>query len=87
MVAHRVIAISEEGMETKGDANEYSDGIAVRKENFCGKIVCTIPKLGMAFEWLQTKKGRITGITALLCLLGISWITSDAFMIESEEAE
>ena len=27
LVTHRVIAVTEEGLETKGDANELSDGI------------------------------------------------------------
>lgn len=36
MVTHRVISITEEGMETQGDANDVSDGISTTRENFAG---------------------------------------------------
>lgn len=70
MAAHRVIRVTEEGMETKGDANEYSDGIRVREDNFRGKVVFTIPYAGRLIRPLQSKKGRILGFTGLLaCFL------------------
>ena len=37
-VTHRVKAVTREGIETKGDANDHSDGISVNPENFIEKI-------------------------------------------------
>ena len=46
LVTHRVITITAQGMETKGDANEVSDGITTTKENFHGKTIGSIPGIG-----------------------------------------
>ena len=46
LVTHRVITITAQGMETKGDANEVSDGITTTEENFHGKTVGSIPGIG-----------------------------------------
>lgn len=46
-VTHRVVSITEEGIETKGDANNVSDGITTTRENFCGKVLFHIPVLGI----------------------------------------
>lgn len=53
LVTHRVIAISESGFETKGDANDVSDGISTQRSNFKGKTLFSIPYLGYAVRTLQ----------------------------------
>ena len=53
LVTHRAINISDSGIETKGDANETSDGISVTPENFRGKNVFLIPYLGYGIKYLQ----------------------------------
>lgn len=55
MVTHRVIAITEDGMETKGDANECSDGITTTRVNFGGKTVVSIPYAGYVFHVMQQR--------------------------------
>lgn len=52
-IVHRVINISDEGLETKGDANDCSDGISVTSSNFCGKELFSIPYAGFALDYLQ----------------------------------
>jgi len=46
MVIHRVIAITNEGFETKGDNNDNPDKIYVTEKNFQGKIIFYIPYVG-----------------------------------------
>ena len=36
-VTHRAIDVTEEGIETKGDANDISDGITTTEKNYLGK--------------------------------------------------
>ena len=71
-VLHRVIAVTDEGLVTKGDANGRSDGITVRKENYIGKEAFNIPKLGYLFGGLETGRGKILGLTAIACLVILS---------------
>ena len=49
-VTHRIRSITEAGIETKGDANNASDGITTTKENYCGKILFHIPVLGFVIS-------------------------------------
>lgn len=53
LVTHRVITIDGDMMETKGDANEMSDGFAVTEGNFHGKTLFSIPKVGYALKTLS----------------------------------
>lgn len=68
-VLHRVIRVTDQGLETKGDANEVSDGISVTEENYLGKELGAIPGLGYLFAWLFTVKGKIAAGTVAACLL------------------
>ena len=68
-VIHRAIKITNEGIETKGDANEVSDGVSVTRSNFIGKNLCSIPKAGYVVKLIQTKRGKIILITVVIVLL------------------
>lgn len=69
MVLHRVVSISEEGFETKGDANEASDGISTNRKNFMGKELFSIPKIGFSVKLIQTKTGKIVLLTIIVLVL------------------
>ncbi|MBR6230345.1 MAG: signal peptidase I [Lachnospiraceae bacterium] len=71
-VIHRVAHVTENGLETKGDANDISDGITVIPENYIGKAVFQIPYAGYAAVFAASKKGRIAIITAIAVLLIIT---------------
>ena len=53
-VMHRAFRITEEGIETKGDANRVTDGITTTRENFQGRMLFHIPFLG----YVMNGKGR-----------------------------
>lgn len=46
LVTHRAINITEEGIETKGDNNDDSDGVTTTKDNFVGQNILAIPYIG-----------------------------------------
>jgi len=58
LVTHRVIDVSEEGLETKGDANEVTDGYTTTPENFCGETIGAIPYMGYVHYLVGSKIGR-----------------------------
>lgn len=63
LVTHRVVGKYEKGLETKGDANRQTDGIAVTEDNFAGKIKGKLPLAGYVLWWFSSKEGK----AALLC--------------------
>ena len=69
LVTHRAIEIVPEGIRTKGDENEIADNDPVTKENYLGKTVFYIPKIGRAISFFHTVKGVIILIAAALLLI------------------
>ena len=68
-VTHRVVSVSEEGLVTKGDENEISDGILTTQENYIGCLTVSLPHLGFVIDYFSTMRGRILMFFLLLCLL------------------
>ena len=68
-VTHRVVKIREEGFETKGDSNKYTDGISTTKNNYIGKNIFSIPKLGYVVKFIQTTRGKIILATIIIAIL------------------
>ena len=58
-VTHRIINITDEGLVTKGDANEDPDQWTVKKENVIGKVILTIPFIGYLGYFVRTPTGLI----------------------------
>jgi len=76
-ITHRAIKITEEGIETKGDANERSDGISTTRDNYIGKNIFSIPKLGYGVKLIQTTRGKIILITIIIVILVLGFFTED----------
>lgn len=68
-VTHRAIKITDEGIETKGDSNNESDGVTTKEDNYIGKNIFSIPKFGYAVKYIQTTRGRIILITIIIVVL------------------
>ena len=68
MVTHRVIKKESDYLETKGDANETIDGIRTTKENYVGKSMFSIPKLGYFIRAIQSTRGKIIFGTFIIFL-------------------
>lgn len=68
-VTHRINAITDEGFETKGDANIAIDNVITTKDNFIGKNIYSIPKVGFIVKMIQTTKGKIILGTVIVVLL------------------
>lgn len=69
LVTHRVIKITEDGLETKGDSNDVSDGISTTSDNYIGKNIFSIPKAGLLVKIIQTPRGKIVLITFIILIL------------------
>ena len=69
LVTHRAIEINDSGIVTKGDNNKVADSNVVTKENFVGKNLFWIPKVGYVVKAFQTTKGKIIAVTLIILLL------------------
>lgn len=56
-VTHRVIDMDGEYYITKGDNNDGTDVEPVSLSQISGKVVFSIPYIGYAANWIQTKQG------------------------------
>ena len=72
-VVHRIIAIFDEGVLTKGDANPVDDGILLTEADITGVYLCHIPGAGLAANLIRTPVGIGIILAAVVLLL-----TSDA---------
>ena len=75
LVTHRVISITEEGMETKGDANETSDGISTTAENFHGETLFSVPLVGFAVVALQRPRNALIVLVIAITILIVGHIS------------
>lgn len=66
-ICHRIIDIEGDQVITQGDANVIPDD-PVNKEQLQGKIVLTIPKIGVVTRWLLTPTGVVCMIVVLLLI-------------------
>lgn len=82
-VTHRAIKITEQGIETKGDANKSSDGVSTTKENYVGKNIFSIPKLGLIIKFFQTRGGMLVLAAIIIFILMIGLLTGS----KTEEKE
>lgn len=65
---HRVKAVTDKGLETKGDANSVADQNITTKETFIGKNVFSIPNIGFLVKLVQTTSGKIILGTIIIVL-------------------
>ena len=68
LVTHRVDEINDYGFVTKGDNNDNQDGGLVTKDNFVGKNIFWIPKVGYAVKLVQSTKGKMIFGTCIVLL-------------------
>ena len=77
LVTHKVIKITDNGFETKGDANNNKDGVLVTKDNFVGKNIFWIPYLGYGIRIIQTTTGKIIFGTIIVLLLAAGFLVGE----------
>ena len=68
LVTHRAIKIKKDGIVTKGDNNKHSDKKIITNNNYIGKNIFWIPKIGYIVMIFQTTKGAIILLTCVLLL-------------------
>ena len=80
LVTHRAIAVTEEGIITKGDENDSPDPDLVTKDNYIGKTVFALPHAGRILGYFHSLSGMI-----VLAAFGLLLLLSGALYKRNED--
>lgn len=75
-VTHRVLEVKAEGLETKGDANNVSDGVSTTADNYIGKVIFSNNSLGFFYEAVFAAENKMTSVVILISLFLLSHLFS-----------
>lgn len=68
-VTHRIMEIKGSEFITKGDANNTIDDWKVSSDQIKGKVVFSVPKIGVMVNWIRSVVGMLTlGLIALMII-------------------
>lgn len=85
LVTHRAITVTDQGIETKGDNNDTSDGISTDRTNYIGKTIFSIPEVGRALVLISQPKGIILILTAIFAVRIVGSLLLTAKKEQEEE--
>ncbi|MGI5958073.1 MAG: signal peptidase I [Massiliimalia sp.] len=71
LTTHRIVAITDQGYVTQGDANNAADLDTVTPEAVVGRVVGVIPNIGTVLSFLKTPFGVTILIFTGLLMLGL----------------
>ena len=77
LVTHRVDKINKDGIITKGDNNKRVDDGVVTANNYVGKNIFWIPKVGYVVMAFQSTRGKIVLITCVVLLYVVGMLFGD----------
>jgi signal peptidase I len=69
VTTHRVHAVTDEGIETKGDANRTPDVSPVDPASIVGRVVADVPRAGYVLVFFQQPAGVGAVVTAMLSIV------------------
>lgn len=73
-VTHRAITVTDEAIETKGDANDVSDGFTTTRDNYLGVNEFAIPYLGYVAAFMQGTTGKAMIAVVILAIIAFGII-------------
>lgn len=77
LVTHRVVKINDDGIRTKGDNNKKMDEVIITKDNYVGKNIFWISKIGYVVMIFQTTNGKIILISFVILLFVFGLLFGD----------
>ena len=86
-VTHRAITVTDNAIETKGDANDVSDGFTTSRDNFIGETIFSIPYLGYAVKYMQQPVGKVMVGVVILAIIAFMVIDNIEAKRKKEDEE
>lgn len=85
-ITHRVRQITENGLITKGDANDAEDSAPATKDRIIGEVQFSVPLVGYLIEFVKSKVGMMVFLGGPGLYLIISQVWKLLRMIKEKEA-
>ena len=76
LTTHRIVAITDEGYITQGDANNAADPDTVPPEAVIGRVVGAVPYFGSVLSALKTPLGMVILMFTGLCIIELPLLLS-----------
>ena len=73
-VTHRIVLIDGDKIYTKGDAMSSADLLPITQNNILGKVVSSVPKIGLFVEWFTQAGGVVYVILMVVVLVLLSFL-------------
>lgn len=74
LTTHRIVAITEEGYVTQGDANNAADLDTVSSNAIVGRVVRIIPHVGSALAFVKTPLGMMAVVFAGILIIELPFL-------------
>ena len=87
LVTHRAVEVTDSGITTKGDNNKDADGNKVTNNNYVGKNVFWIPKVGYAVKAFQSTAGKVIILTSIVLLFAVGFLFGDDKKKDKEKSK
>ena len=84
-ITHRVTAVTNEGLVTKGDANNVEDTGYVTVDGYFGKTLFSVPLVGYVVIFFKSGVGKAFGLGVIALALLTDYILDLALDIAREE--
>ena len=75
-IVHRVVDITDTGAITRGDANQFDDGISVTADNLYAKYITHIPYLGHIYNLVRSPVGAVIIAALVIALIVLNIMTA-----------
>lgn len=72
VIVHRVVAVNEETIQTKGDANNIADA-PIAKDKVKGKVIASIPSMGGMVRFMKNPVAVVGILAAAVFLMEFSY--------------
>lgn len=87
LVTHRIVQENPDGFVTQGDANNTADIQPVASEQIVGKVVLSIPAVGIVLGYLQTPLGLTCLVLLGFLLIELPMVAARWRRTQEEEEE
>ena len=85
LVTHRAVSITENGIVTKGDANEVNDNDLVTNENYIGKTIFVFPYIkciNSIIGFVRTLRGKI-----IIAVAAVAFFIAGSYCMKSTDED
>ncbi len=87
LTTHRIVGKTAAGFVTRGDANNSPDSGTVAPEEIVGRVVVTVPKIGLAVHFMKTPLGMMTIVLLALAVIELPHLLGQRSKVKDQRPQ